>query len=150
MAQDVALDVLMRMRRGKWHVTPQTLAPHVKRIARQRAVDLLRRSKSRAKRNAEHGREISEGTHAWMRPDLAAEQLHLEKLHETMLDELPKASRLVYIMVRQDGSTYDAVAEALGISVSAVSRSVVRAQRLLREGLALHEINAPRSRKRSK
>ena len=48
---------------------------------RRRSVDWLRRSQRRSERNAEHAREISESTHAWMAPDLASEERELFAFH---------------------------------------------------------------------
>lgn len=148
LAQDVVLACLLRMRRGTWRVAPRTLAPHVRRIARLRAVDLLRRAQSRAMRNAEHSRELAEGTHAWMNPDLGVEQQELAALESSVLNQLSAASRLVFVMVRQNGLSYEAVAEALGISRSAVCRSMVRAQKKIRQALDKQEIVAPPKGKR--
>jgi RNA polymerase sigma factor (sigma-70 family) len=148
-AHDVVLDCLIKIRAGQWDVRPRSLRSYVRNAVRQRAVDYLRRCEHRAERDAEHAREMREGTHAWMSPDLISEDRELSAFHAQTLASLPEACRRTYFMIREGRMSYTDAASQLGVSRSAVSANVVRAQRAFRARLLERGIVAPRAAKGS-
>lgn len=151
LAQDVVLECLVRLRSGKLWTRPASLAAFVRRRVRSRAIDLLRRKKHRAARNAEHARELMESVHAWMSPELALETRELELFREHTLASLPYDCRRAYVMVREGEAPYQVVADQLGVSRAAVCSRVVSAQRLFRRELLEQDIaTPPRARGRQK
>jgi DNA-directed RNA polymerase specialized sigma24 family protein len=81
-----------------------------------------------------------------MAPDLATEDRDLNEFLVEAVASLPDACRASYVMVREGNASYATVAKRLGVSRSAVTANVVRAQRVLRARLRAHGINAPRPR----
>jgi RNA polymerase sigma-70 factor (ECF subfamily) len=142
-AQDIALDCLIKMRAGEWDVVSNAVDSYVFRAVELKAFDLIRRRQRRRAREREHGRELSEGTHAWVRPDTAGDDRELHALYTHTLESLPPACRRTYVMVREQGMSYEDVAQALGVSRSAVSANVVRAQRAFRRELIARDIVPP-------
>ena len=142
-AQDVTLDCLIQMRAGEWKVAPEAVDSYVFRAVEHEAIDYGRRRKGRKAREEVHGREMEDGVHAWMRPDTSGADRELHTLYTRTLESLPPACRRTYVMVREQGMSYDEVAQALGVSRSAVSANVVRAQRAFRRELLARDIVPP-------
>jgi RNA polymerase sigma factor (sigma-70 family) len=134
-AQDIALESLIRMRAGEWDVAPDAIDSYVFWAVRLKSFDLIRRRQRRKAREQEHARELNEGTHAWVRPDTAGEDRELHDFYTRTLDSLTPACRRTYVMVRERGMRYQDVARELGISRSAVSANIVRAQHVFRQAL---------------
>jgi RNA polymerase sigma factor (sigma-70 family) len=134
-AHDVTLDCLVKIRTGLWGDGPRSLKAYVRTAVRLRLVDYLRRGYHREERDAEHLRELSENTHAWMEPDVAIEERELSEFHAATLASLPAICRTTYLLVRDGGVSYAEVAVQLGITRSAVTANVVRAQRRFRARL---------------
>jgi RNA polymerase sigma factor (sigma-70 family) len=142
-AHDVVLHCLVKMREGNWDVPPHDVTRHVRRMVLSRAVDDLRGRHRRDGRELIHGRELTRATHAWMSPEVITEERVLGDLLARKVAELPPRCRRAYVMVRERSVPYKAAAKLLGISPSAVSRHVVRAQRYLRSQLLASGIAAP-------
>jgi RNA polymerase sigma-70 factor (ECF subfamily) len=134
LAQDVVVECLTRMRAGRWRVDV-SLSAFVHALVRRRRADFLRQRQRRTSREAEHVRELTESTHAWMSPELTLEAQELERFHEQTLASLPSRCRQSYVMVREQQAAYQVVATELGISRAAVCLHVVAAQRHFREVL---------------
>ena len=134
-AQEVVLFVLVRMRYGDWDVRPKHLKAYVRWLTRRRLVDRIRRSDRLTEREAEHVREWTAGTHAWMRPDEALEARELEAFYEGVLSSLPPACRRAYELVREEEMSYIEAAARLGVTRAAVSANVKRALSRLRAAL---------------
>jgi DNA-directed RNA polymerase specialized sigma24 family protein len=117
-------------------------------MTRRCTVDHERGTRRRAAREAEHGRELAESSHAWMSPELTLEERELEALHDEIMADIPQACLRAYVMVRGDDAPYEAVAARLGVSREAVSSNVRRAQRRIRQRLKEHDIHAPSRYKR--
>ena len=142
-AQDVTLDCLIQMRAGEWKVAPEALDSYVFRAVEHEAIDYARRRKARKAQDKMHGREVEDGVHAWMRPDTSGADRELHALYTRTLESLPPACRRTYEMVREQGMSYDDVAHALGVTRSAVSANIVRAQRAFRRELRARDIVPP-------
>ena len=157
-AQDVALECLVRLREGTPTLDLDRLPGLAAWMARTRAMDQRRRDKRRARPDEDYMRELTDSTHAWMEPDAAVHEEELEQFREQTIAELPENCRRSYTLVREEGRTYDEAAAELGVSRSTVHAHVALAQRRFREGLPRHAVpvppsmrggRRPRSRKRS-
>ena len=141
-AQDVALQCLIVIREGRWRIDAAEVPDFVRRVVRRKAVDRLRRSQARERRHDDYARE----THAsptWMSPELAYEERELAELHALALGRLPARCRRTYLMVRDEGETYESAASRLGVRPTTVSAHVVTAHTHLRRALASRGISAP-------
>jgi RNA polymerase sigma factor (sigma-70 family) len=144
-AQDVVVDYMIKARAGR-RLRLSSLRSHLQKIVKRRAVDHLRRSQHRLAREEMFTHEVDDGTHAWMAPDLAGEDRDLNDFLMRVIAGLPFACRTSYLLVREEKLPYAVVAELLGVSKSAVSANVVRAQRVLRARLLEQGIHPPRAR----
>jgi len=142
-AQDVTLECLIRMRAGEWEVAPEAVVSYVFRAVERKAIDYVRRRKVRKAHEEVFGREMEDGVHAWMRPDTSGADRELHALNTRTLESLPPACQRTYVMVREQGMTYEQVADALGVSRSAVSANIVRAHRAFRRELLARDIVPP-------
>ncbi len=59
----------------------------------------------------------------------------LKSMYKNALSKLPEKQRVVFLMNRQEGFTYNEIAERLGLSVKAVEKRMNLALRYLREAL---------------
>jgi DNA-directed RNA polymerase specialized sigma24 family protein len=85
-----------------------------------------------------------------MSPELGIAEQELASLHASTLASLPDGCRHSYVMVRDDGTSYQTAAEELGVSRAAVCAHVVAAQRRFRRELFEYGITiSRRSVKRS-
>jgi RNA polymerase sigma-70 factor (ECF subfamily) len=141
--QQVVMDCLIRMREHRWKVSREHLTGVVRRMVLWRAIDGWRTRGRRRARETEHARELSEGTHAWMSPDLMHEDRELRDLQEQTLGAIPRVCRRAYVMVRLEDLSYEEAAERLGVSPRTVKSHVARAQRRFREELERLGIQAP-------
>ena len=129
-SEDLVQDVFMRMLKHRESFKPDTgFAPWMYRIARNVAVDQLRRS-SRAPQAD---------------PDLDARPTDLPPNDERVVEreqagllrrallQLPPDRREVLLLSRYELKTYEEVAEALGVSVGTVKTRAHRAIKQLRE-----------------
>ena len=156
-AQDVVLHCLAALRNGTGMPAALGIDPYVRTIVLRRTWNAVRANARREARNTEYAAELTERTHAWMSPDVAFEVQTLSDLIERTIGELPQTCRRVYLMVREEDASYQTVANALGITRSAVCAHVVKAQRRLRAALtdwheerpnaarAVSELPAPRA-----
>jgi RNA polymerase sigma-70 factor (ECF subfamily) len=148
LAQDVVLECLTAIRGGRWSRRGAALPAIVANLVRRRAVDGLRSRQRAEKREAEFARELLENSRAWMAPDGELEERELAEMRERALASLPPACRRAYLLVRDQGMSYQEAARILGVSRSGISAFVVKAQRKLRGELASCGIEATRWRRR--
>jgi RNA polymerase sigma factor (sigma-70 family) len=146
-AHDVLLDCLVRMRAGSWHVPPDDVGRFVRRMVQSRGRDLVRRRDRRDERERDYAHEVGQSARGWMAPGQMIDERELAEVHEQALAELPDRCRRVYVMVRDTQDTYAVIAKRLGISASAVSRHVVKAQRRLRNKFLASGFAAPPPRR---
>jgi RNA polymerase sigma factor (sigma-70 family) len=146
-AHDVVLDCVLRIRAGEWAVPSRSLAAYVRNAVRRRMLDCLRRDYHRLEREEDYVREVCAGTQAWMAPDLANQDRELSEFLARTLASLPEVCRKTYLMIRDGNASYDEVAARLGVTRSAVSANIVRAQRVFRERLLERDIVPRRAAK---
>jgi RNA polymerase sigma factor (sigma-70 family) len=72
----------------------------------------------------------------WMQPQLEQEAGELEQVIARVLSEMAPRRREVFLRVRDDEMSYEAVAREMNLSVKTVQAHVVRAQAALRAALA--------------
>jgi RNA polymerase sigma factor (sigma-70 family) len=142
-AHDVVLECLVKIRDGTWDVAPEDLIRCVRRMVQSKAVDQLRQRQRRDERELQHATRVEAIMHAWMSPDQSAEERELEALEEGEIAELPEEDRDTYLLARDRGQSYTAIAALLGLSESAVSHRIVRARRRLRSRLRAKGIVPP-------
>jgi RNA polymerase sigma factor (sigma-70 family) len=154
-AQDVLLGFVERLDHGRLTEPPMYLYALVKRLVRRRAIDAIRKRKSRRHREEEYGRQVVGRTHEWMRPDVAVETAELEALEARALEEMSPDSREVFVLVRDGETSYKAAGDLLGLTPLAICGHVVVAQRTFRklleeQGIAVTRgAQRPRARKRT-
>jgi RNA polymerase sigma factor (sigma-70 family) len=108
-----------------------------------KAVDQLRQRQRRDERELEHAQRVEAVMHAWMSPDQSTEERELEAEEECALAELPAEDRDVYLMTRDRGESYKAIAKRLGLSERAVCHRIVKTRRRLRSRLRARGIVPP-------
>jgi RNA polymerase sigma factor (sigma-70 family) len=142
-AQDVAFEYLMQIRRDVWIPPRVGLERAVRKRAMARAVDLLREDKRRRAREWKHVAEYCTRHPTWAEPDKAFEEQLVMSCFEKAVGRLTPACRRVFFMIRQEGMSYGEVEEKLKITRSAVSALMVRAQRALRRAFREQGIDVP-------
>ena len=142
-AHDIVFECLASLRSGKMPIITTGLAGFVRTMVLRRLINASRANQRRECREAEYARELTEHTHVWMSPDLAVEEGEFEHFLETTLASLPPMCRRVYAMVREDDTSYQAVANVLGVSRAAVCASVVLARRRIRTALLHQRLGSP-------
>ena len=143
-AQDIALECLVKIRAGRWTVRHTDLLSYSGGVVKRRVVDWHRRRKHAGERDAVYAHELKHGEHVWMSPELSMEERELVEAREETLRGLPSACRRAYLLVREEGESYTSAGRRLGGSRSTVNAHVVMAQhrfrRVLSErGLAKYE-----------
>jgi RNA polymerase sigma-70 factor (ECF subfamily) len=130
-AEEVVQDVLLRVWCGRERLVQVELIPYVYRSVAHAAVSRIR--SERAIRNRDLRLEREAPRNAGSGEPETADELELRIRHA--IEALPERSRLVFLLSRDAGLTYPAIAERLGISVKTVENQIVRALRLLRAAL---------------
>ena len=143
LAQEVILELLIKVRQGRLVVREGFVGALVRKVIHRRAVDLLRGAEREAAHMAAYAGDDAQSPSTWASPDLVLEERELEEFHERTLVSLPDTCRRAFRMIREQDASYDVVAEALGVSRSAVHAHVVTAQRRFRRKLAQAGIAAP-------
>ncbi len=144
LAQDVVLKCLRNLRRGKNRMDIIRLGGFIRRIVRRRWIDAIRERRCRARHEAEHARATAaRGTCTWMSPALIIDECELDVFLAEALANLPPTRRRVFMMVREDKASYQAVASELGVTRGAVNAHIVAVHRLLRRELLRRGLAAP-------
>lgn len=135
-AQDVVCECLIALRNGKGVVIATNIASFVRTMVLRRLVDALRADTRRHARDEEYMHDLADQPHVWMSPEMALEAEELDNVVHRAIASLPPVCRRVYLMIREDGHSYQEVAQSLGISPNTVREHLVDAQRRLRIALA--------------
>lgn len=123
---------LVRYRSGHWTRPPRAPRAFAWRLLVNHIISRYLRRMSVEANDAEHLRERTAATPAWMSPDRAHEEEAIVAFHKEALTRLTPRCREVYRMVREEGSSYAQIATRLGIGREAVHSAVRRAQQALR------------------
>jgi len=144
-AQDIVLELLVRIRGGSESVDFARLPGLVVEMARCRAKDQLRRERRRERPNGDFMKELTDSTHSWMHPDAAVDEADLAAFRERSLAKLPERCRAAYLLVREEKLSYAEVGTRLGMTTRSVHAQVAHAQRLFREELPQQGVPVPSS-----
>ncbi len=128
---DVVQDVLLRMHRGLPALRDETcLTAWMYRVARRSIADHGRGKKRHPVRSAD---ELPEPAHEPFAEDEDAVAMALSLYVQGFVSLLPDTYREVIQRTELEGQSHKEVAEAMGLSVSAVKSRVVRGRAKLRE-----------------
>jgi len=133
-AQDVAFDCLLKIRRNEWRVDPSLEALVASMTWRKHA---CRRRKEKHRRISQ-GQYLSERSASapdWMHPASGAERQEVAMMRQRALEELPMLTRIAYRMVREQGATQRFTAESMGVSQGSVAFHLGRAEEHLMDRL---------------
>lgn len=134
-AEEVVQDVLFRVWCRRDRVAQLDLVPYVYRSVAHAAISRIRAE--RAVRNRDLRLRVQASARVDPEPpDGSADEL--EGQVRQAIAALPERTRMVFLLSRDGGLTYGAIAERMGISVKTVENQMVRALRLLRAALSPH------------
>lgn len=133
-AEEVVQDVLFRVWCRRDRIAHLDLVPYVFRSVAHAAISRLRGERAIRNRDLRLQHEVAAHTDA----DALDTATDLEAQVRQAIEALPERCRLVFVLSRDAGLTYAAIAERLGISVKTVENQIVRALRLLRTSLRPH------------
>ena len=133
-AEEVVQDVLFRVWCRRDRMTEVELIPYIYRSVANGAISRVRAERTMHTRDLQLEREPAQSEGPDQEP--AAGDLELEA--RRAIEALPERTRLVFLLSRDAGLTYVAIAERLGISPKTVENQIVRALRLLRAALKAH------------
>jgi RNA polymerase sigma-70 factor (ECF subfamily) len=125
LAEELAQDVFLELHRN-WSSmqSAQHIVFWLRKVTSRRAIDVLRRQRTRAETSLE---EMAEPT--------ALERVHdsmLSSYLERMVGSLPEKQRIVIVLRYQEGMEPEEIAEMLEMNVSTVKSQIARALELLR------------------
>lgn len=140
LAEEVVQEALVTaLQQWSWHGVPDDPAAWLFRVARNRALDQLRRRKRFREREPELAAALSE--HAAADEPAFAHELRDDSLRMMLMcchPAIPEESRIALTLKTVGGFSVDEIARALLAQNAAVAQRIVRAKRLIRdEGIAL-------------
>jgi RNA polymerase sigma-70 factor (ECF subfamily) len=133
-AEEVVQDVLFRVWCRRDRLTEIELIPYVYRSVANAAISRVRSERAMLARDL-HLAQAAADLGPTDQPDTGSD-LHSQV--RRAIEALPERTRLVFLLSRDAGLTYAAIAERLGISPKTVENQIVRALRLLRAALKPH------------
>lgn len=133
-AEEVVQDVLLRVWCRRNRMTEVELIPYVYRSVAHAAISRIRTERAIQTRDLALQRQTADRMPG--EPSAAADELEVHV--RRAIEALPERSRLVFLLSRDAGLTYAAIATRLGISTKTVENHIVRALRLLRAALKPH------------
>jgi RNA polymerase sigma-70 factor (ECF subfamily) len=131
-ANDLAQEVLLRVRRGLSGYTPGSFDGWLWRITRNAFIDDVRRKKRRPTVPFPDGREGEVGDPSPGADEVLAEVRLGEDVQAALL-ELPIEFREAVVMCDVVGLSYEEIAEAAEIPIGTVRSRIHRGRRMLRE-----------------
>jgi RNA polymerase sigma-70 factor (ECF subfamily) len=130
-AEEIVQDVLFRVWRRRDWIPTSDLLPYVYRSIAHAAISRGRTDRAIRTRNARLRLEAADPTD----PECPATAGELETRVRDAIESLPERCRLVFLLSRDAGLTYPAIAERLGIAPKTVENQIVKALKLLRAAL---------------
>lgn len=133
-AADAAQDALVKVWRGIADVEPERQRAWAARVARNAALDLLRRRNVRPRPSAAD--PIYEPTSALPLPDDHAEAADMRTEITRCLDRLDEPYRSILVLREIEGLAYAEIADALDLPLNTLKVYLLRARRRFRDALA--------------
>lgn len=133
-AEEVVQDVLFRVWCRRDRLTGIELIPYVYRSVANAAISRVRSERAMLARDL-HLAQAAADLGPTDQTDTGSD-LHAQV--RRAIEALPDRTRVVFLLSRDAGLTYAAIAERLGISPKTVENQIVRALRLLRAALKPH------------
>jgi len=137
-AEDITQDALLQAYRTWSQVEPESAGGYVKwcfRIARNLAIDTLRKKKPRGVEEEEMERTAD--TKALRPEDVYEHRVQANQVKEC-IQSLEEKYREVLILRYQEEMSYEKIAEVLELPVSTIETRIHRAKKMLREKLERH------------
>ncbi len=132
LAEEIAQDVMLELwRRRESLVLTGPIRAYLQQATRNRALNRLRQA-----RTAQRGEVYVRGPSASQPSDARTISTELQGAAQRAIASLSEPQREVFEMNRQQGLTYNEIADVLGISVKSVEARMGRALKQLREALA--------------
>ena len=133
-AQEVAIDCALRLRRNRWRVAKSERAL-VESMTRNKLSTLKVKKKNRREREEQFMAERSACCPEWMNPARGWEQQEEELIRSQALEELPLKCRSAFLLVRDGGVSRREAGRKVGVSFGLVVNHVARAERHLADCL---------------
>jgi DNA-directed RNA polymerase specialized sigma24 family protein len=111
---------------------PVNTLGYIGRSARNRLADFLAARRLRPPRDREYEEARGASVREWMDPDHSVRTLHVDEDYARALNSLDDEIRAIYLRVREDEVTQDAVARERGVTVRHVKYHVGLARDALR------------------
>lgn len=125
----------------------RALEARVAIMVKRRFIDIRRRERRMAERDAEYLRERMESVHTWMDPEAQWIERECQELYDRTLASLPPRCQAAFVAVREEGRSYAEAAQVLGSSVKMVAKHITNAQRVFRTALSDYGIVPPPEKK---
>ncbi len=122
------------------------LEAYVAVLVKRAMIDLRRRERRAAERDAEYMREREASVHTWMDPEAQWMERECTALYDNTLALLPPPCAAAFVAVREDGRSYAEAAQHLGISVKMVAKHMTHAHRVFRRALLEAGFDVPREK----
>ena len=137
LAEEVVLDVFMTVWKKRTQLDSSlSLDPLLFKISKDLSFNYLKKA-------LREQRLFSQLTTLEVHPSANATEAHLlteeyEALATRAIDQLPPQRRIIFALHRQEGLSYEEIAQQLGISKNTVKGQLGKAARFLREYVARH------------
>lgn len=128
LSEDLAQDVFLKLWENREKVRSETLKPFLFTVARNDYLKSTRRAKYDLRFKSGWFETLDNES-----PDFIAEMKEFDHLLQNAIAALPEKCRVVYLMSRMDGFSYNEIASNTGVSVKAVEKQMSKALALLRD-----------------
>lgn len=137
LAEDLMQDVFMKIWEDARHIQITTaFAPYLYRVARNKAIDALRRIACDPLLEDEVQHRLASGMHQIT--DQGYDLREYERLLQQAMAALPPKRRQAFLLVRQEGKKYEEAARLMGISRNTLKEHVSLAVESIRKSLQEH------------
>lgn len=130
-AKEIVQDVFLKIWTKRDKLNPElSFKAYIFTITRNKNIKFLKKAANNLKLREEvfyRSQKFSNPTERYMR------EADLEVLKQKALDQLPPKRRLIFEMSRNDGKSYEEIAQELGISPNTVRNQISRALETLRD-----------------
>ena len=134
-AADAAQDALVRVWKGIGAIAPDKQRAWAARVARNAALDLLRRQAVRPRPG--HADAVTDSASRDPRPDADAEASELRTCLRRAIDTLHEPYRSILVLREIEGLAYAEIACALDLPINTLKVYLMRARRRVRSAIAL-------------